>query len=442
MTLSATILTWIGVTIALVIGGIITVAIAWRGDPSKGRRRCSRCWYDMSAVSGFRCPECGKVGRDEQALFRTRRFRKGLTMGSVLVLVGAYIGLATSRMGPNRETWTRWIPTTLLVFIAPVERAEQGHELAEAAWRRSRAMWRWQEAIIARREVAATSDEEILGWLRVRNVWPAGVSMPIRLSPEYDKWPLVGPKQVDLRSTDGRGIHLRSAIDSWPTRSIHDPAREPDWNDDGPPVAWEIEIPAMSIGRHTFEFEMTLSGSWGTSRTVTHSVEIVVTDREADVMTAVSSPAIDSLIADALWIVISDRNRDPWLLIHFDDQKIFDSLYRATYVSGKLPEPVLATVVEVVDGDKVLASFRLDWWGSRGLDWPPDLSSLIAAAMDPQTCEWKPEVIERLWVYVRGDLGLAARSVGPSSYWSGEIRMPLVELIERVRQEQKKREAT
>jgi hypothetical protein len=441
MTIQANMLMWLGVTIALGLAGLITIAAAWRGDPSKGRRRCSRCWYDMSAAATLGCPECGKVGRDERALFRTRRYRRGLVIGSLLVLMGVYVGLATSRMGPNREQWTRWLPTTLLVFIAPVERSEAGHELAQAAWLRSRSMWVWQEAIIVRREIAAMSEAEIRDWLQVRGTWPADVSMPIRLSYLRDWWPLVGPMQVDLRSTDDRGIQLRAWHDSWSPISIHDPRREPDWNGTGPTVPSQLELPAMSIGRHTFEFEMTLSGRW-TTRTVKHTIDIDVTDREADVMTAVTSPAIDKLIAEALWVGISDRNTDPWLLIYFDDQKIFDSLYRATYVSGKLPEPVLATVVEVVDGDKVLARFRLDWWGSRGLDWPPDLSTLTAAAMDSQTCEWKPEVIERLWVHVRGDLGLAARSVGPSSYWSGEIRMPLVELIENVRREQKKRDGT
>lgn len=65
------------------------------GDRSRGRRRCSRCWYDMSEVPGRQCPECGREPRDEQGLFQSRRARWMavtaivLTAGSGVMLMGA-----------------------------------------------------------------------------------------------------------------------------------------------------------------------------------------------------------------------------------------------------------------------------------------------------------------------------------------------------------------
>lgn len=42
------------------------------GDPSRGRRRCPKCWYDMAATPSLRCPECGRLAKRERDLFRRR----------------------------------------------------------------------------------------------------------------------------------------------------------------------------------------------------------------------------------------------------------------------------------------------------------------------------------------------------------------------------------
>lgn len=42
-------------------------------DRAKGRRRCPKCWYDMSATEGLRCSECGYEAKREKNLHKTRR---------------------------------------------------------------------------------------------------------------------------------------------------------------------------------------------------------------------------------------------------------------------------------------------------------------------------------------------------------------------------------
>lgn len=83
------------------------------GDRSRGRRRCGRCWYDMAAVPGRRCPECGHEPKAEQGLFRSRRARWQLASAIVLLAAGgAMLTLAARSTGPGLMQST---PTWLIV---------------------------------------------------------------------------------------------------------------------------------------------------------------------------------------------------------------------------------------------------------------------------------------------------------------------------------------
>lgn len=73
----------------LAIGGIALVAWALFADRSRGRKRCAKCWYDMSATAGLKCPECGREARGERGLLRTRR-RWWWAVVGVGLLVGAW----------------------------------------------------------------------------------------------------------------------------------------------------------------------------------------------------------------------------------------------------------------------------------------------------------------------------------------------------------------
>ncbi len=61
-------------------------------DRSRGRRRCPRCWYDLSATAGMKCPECGCEAKREKQLFRTRRRWGWAVVGAVLIALGPMVG--------------------------------------------------------------------------------------------------------------------------------------------------------------------------------------------------------------------------------------------------------------------------------------------------------------------------------------------------------------
>lgn len=79
-------LTWSIIAILGILGG----AIAYRAlfaDRSRGRRRCKKCWYDMSGVAGsLRCPECGRQFKCESDLHRTRRRKIPAIVGLIIAL--------------------------------------------------------------------------------------------------------------------------------------------------------------------------------------------------------------------------------------------------------------------------------------------------------------------------------------------------------------------
>src|SRR6185436_16171664 len=89
---------WSGaIALALVALGLCLWALLW--DRSRGRRRCPRCWYDMSGAPAradtpgaptdpLTCPECGRQIKHERRLLRTRR-RWGWAAASILLLLAA-----------------------------------------------------------------------------------------------------------------------------------------------------------------------------------------------------------------------------------------------------------------------------------------------------------------------------------------------------------------
>ncbi|MBY0112875.1 MAG: hypothetical protein K2Y21_08640 [Phycisphaerales bacterium] len=106
----------------MLLGGIGAFVLAWalfadrfRGE--HGRRRCRRCWYEMTGVAGLQCPECGHVARDERHLHITRRYWRRAFTGSLVLLAG--IGCGWYATG-SVLGWRRVAPLGVLVRLAPI----------------------------------------------------------------------------------------------------------------------------------------------------------------------------------------------------------------------------------------------------------------------------------------------------------------------------------
>lgn len=101
-------------TFVLVLAAIAAWAVGRRFDPSNGRLRCPRCWYDYSALGGSdRCPECGNEPRSLADLRRTRHSR-ALVVAAPLLLVGAWMSHTLPVVA--RTSWRSFIPTDVLLW--------------------------------------------------------------------------------------------------------------------------------------------------------------------------------------------------------------------------------------------------------------------------------------------------------------------------------------
>ncbi len=102
--------------------GLLLLTKALIGDRSNGRRRCRRCWYDMSLIKPIEgtwtCPECAKTARIEKQMLRSKRSMRLAVVASLLMLLAHPTWLMPNAL---REGVASVLPTTLLLLVAPIE---------------------------------------------------------------------------------------------------------------------------------------------------------------------------------------------------------------------------------------------------------------------------------------------------------------------------------
>src|SRR5262245_19576106 len=110
---------WITGSIAIVAGLVIGPwSLFW--ERSRGRRRCPRCWYDLSgaapdSTSRYACSECGRAGISERQLHGTRR-RWLWTAAAMACLIGGAWAIVWPRV--RSDGWLSLLPTRVLLWAA------------------------------------------------------------------------------------------------------------------------------------------------------------------------------------------------------------------------------------------------------------------------------------------------------------------------------------
>jgi hypothetical protein len=135
---------FMGVCLFLAVGALY---VAFRFDPSQGRRRCPGCWYDLSATAGLKCPECGHEAGVEKSLYRTRRAPR-LAILALFLLAGAYASWATPRV--VRTGFAAAIPTTVLILgfsWLPDQMIDAG-PASLGARASEEELWGWQKELL------------------------------------------------------------------------------------------------------------------------------------------------------------------------------------------------------------------------------------------------------------------------------------------------------
>lgn len=135
---------WVFWTLGGLLGlaGLALASWALFADRAKGRKRCPKCWYDMTGSPGPTCSECGYTAKREKKLRKTRRRWRWAIVAALLV-VGGYISSVRPRSEAEGNTF--WIPTTFLIAIQPWLGERDGNFQLVLAVRASN-MWRWQQS--------------------------------------------------------------------------------------------------------------------------------------------------------------------------------------------------------------------------------------------------------------------------------------------------------
>lgn len=132
---------WVGVLVVCVL----SLYVAWRamfGDRGQSKRRCPKCWYDLSYSPGMQCAECGYVARNEIEFQRTRR-RPGVAV-LALVICGILVLAVNDQM--NQVGLLRHMPTRVLIWVLPIAGGMDGavgHELDRRASSRQLGPEQW-----------------------------------------------------------------------------------------------------------------------------------------------------------------------------------------------------------------------------------------------------------------------------------------------------------
>lgn len=159
---------WNSAAAALSVFWISLFVWAWRGERPRGRRRCARCWYDMSGASSLLCPECGREAKTPADLYRPRRRRKLAALAAIAMLTApaAWVWPRFQQGGPVAIVPStvliagfEWLPQPLVYTVG----AGPASALSDRA--DDRALWRWQETWLdarARRLFLRTDSYRVL----------------------------------------------------------------------------------------------------------------------------------------------------------------------------------------------------------------------------------------------------------------------------------------
>ncbi len=405
--------------VALLCPIIGLAALGWGllWDPSRGRRRCPRCWYDCSGLSGLKCPECGHVARSERSLFRTRPSWLLTRAGLVLLAMGPYLGFVLPR-DPAGEGWLRWLPSTVFVFVVPVDgvsKSTPGPNAMLDAWAyRHYRVWGWQRWIVSAREVWAMTDEDIAAIVLTHAKWPAGGPVVVTLDGGVSR-PISGERMIQTKSIDGHNVFLMRHVFAPLPPNIHGfYSSNPDKG------SREDEISGLPVGLHTLRFETTISGDGLPTRTVKHAITIDVVPAETQLLAPVETAALTKLVESAVSAGISDRPTDgPGIFFHLDSEVIWSA--------G--PPPAIGVRFDVMDGNRlVLRSGCVLDLPRRGRS---ELVDEFCRLAQDEYGEVRKDVLDRLTVRIRSDQALAMSHFHATTYWKGEFVLPLRTLLDR-----------
>ena len=405
------------------------------GDRAKGRRRCPRCWYDLSHTPGMMCPECGFSAPREQSLFRIRR----RLIPALVAAVAAALGLAATIEHTRASGWGSLLPTRLILVTLPIVSGGDNilvdeivsrtsrNRLSEAQWeslinRCVRGDWRarpagrpWQKKYgpllnVARRNAPGTLDIDeallkIPPWFEItaKRAWP--VDTQPCLAVEYRDWWPVG--------TDCR-VKLDPVWEGAEPLVLHRTHRIVR------PYPLVLENPppdGAAVFEAVIERRLAAPGSeWTRVSEQTIRVPLEITDPIEEILVPADDHALDEAVVHAFSfsVVKWPSGRSP-VRVRFDPRRTFRREFN---------DVAVGVSVELYR-DHTLAR-RLDLWWLAGIHAPAARQTGWLVDYEDEPLLMEANDTDGRWsMVVRGDPAMALRAGDAARYWAGEFRVPL-----------------
>lgn len=388
------------------LAGVIVLILALFRDRARGRRRCPKCWYDLS-VSGegnLRCSECGYKARRERKLYKTRRHWRWAGVGVVLLL-GSYACRVTPDV--RRHGWWSAVPTTLIIAVSPKVDLDESaliDSLLARADRDEIADWQWDWFVLWGLK---DGDRLVTPKITTRNGWVRNV-------------PLMAKLDFIFHSSSSRAVSATAtpiAPGGKPIFASRHPialvsfdsgvAQDAGTIDVESIMDWEVEI-KTNIGRRQL--------SW--TKRIRHPVWF--SDRVDYLIEPATDPIVNQLIAEHIDALVMENS----VYFYFDrgDIEIYP---RRELLEAVFKNVTFAVNVELIFGEDVVAE-QSAWCGS-----------------DPrQSCNGMvvPNMLEQLSIDLRRQLAanpdqwrvrispnpqLALNDFDSFLYWNGELTLPV-----------------
>lgn len=417
------------------------VYLAWRAlfrDRPRGRRRCPRCWHDLTHTPGMTCGECGFAAAAERDFGRTRRH-----WTLALLAIGLCLGMAVW-LQARLESYTlaSHLPTRVLIGVlrfggegnvhAELARRIGRDELTPAHWtaltRRAAAgdwgaapasdVWiekysRWLNGR-ARRILADAEADWAPGEAEARLRIPAHLEVSAR-----SEWPLGSTPHARLMMRDWWPMGADCRITVTPRLAHAEPLR---FFRSGLTLPWRGHVfPIIGLPESTRAVELDVTverldahdpaqDHWRVMAQRRFTLPIAF-DRSAGPEPA-SGPALDAAVAAVFQEVVCwPSGRSPVR---------FGFLAANTYTPD-FADTAVGVHVDLLHGSSLAR--RLDiWWmaGPNRVDRmmscePYEDEALLRTLKTPEG--WS--------LRVTGDRDLALRAGDAPRYWAGAIEVPL-----------------
>lgn len=430
--------TWLSWPLALAVLAACLVVTWWGlfGDRTRGRRRCPRCWYDLSHTAGLTCPECGRVAARERQLHRRRR----RLLPAALAALTAALGAAWTIEHHRHRGWLSMVPSRALVAALPLAGPGGGPVLDELGARAGRRaltaeQWRaliercvsgdrrappagprWQEKYGRLVELAinaapdrAALERRLLELpphldLRAPRTWPRDAKVCLDLELRH-WWPDEAECLIELvpRSPGAPRITLHRARgrshSSYPV-VVDPPAAGPA----GACVAFETVV-QRRIG----------DGDWEEVERRELSVPIEIDGTLAGTLRPAGEETLDEAIRRvfAHGVVKWPAGRSP-LRVQFDPRPTYLPEFEGTNIG---------VTIEIRRDEEVAR--RLDLWWRAGVPPPTRQSFGSVVVLEDPALVAQADESEDWTMVVRGDPELALRAGTAPRYWAGEFTVPL-----------------